>query len=61
MKRKLFRLLIAGFGFVFAIWGALPVQGEGGQTPTPHNVSGVIQFEGPNPVPICYPGDQKCR
>lgn len=84
MKRKLFRL-IAGLGFVLAIWGTLPVQGKGGQTPTPQYASGAQHlelaklldgpqliyfpgrpyatklFEGGGPVPICFPGDQKCK
>jgi hypothetical protein len=64
MKRKLF-MLVAGFGFVLANWSALPVQGEGGQTPTPQYVSGAQHPELAKlldgPVPICFPGDQKCR
>jgi hypothetical protein len=67
MKRKLFTLLVAGFGFVLAAWGALPVQVEGGQGPTRQYVSGAQHpelaklLDGGEPVPICFPGDQKCK
>src|SRR6185437_4044155 len=68
MKRKLFTLLVAGFVFVFVlvIAGTLPVQGEGNQVPTPQYVSGAQHpeltafLDGGDPVPICFPGDQKC-
>jgi len=67
MKRKLFRLLIAGFGLVLSLWGTLPVQGESNQMPTPQYRSSAQRpeltalLDGGGSVAICFPGDQKCR